>query len=180
MDVGQCEQPCWNGIRPGQTTIDQVQAIFRADPALAASPGVAQFDNERCWNMASGSPFPLWRVCTVFWYAADHTISLVRLTPPQEAFQLGDAIALFGPPVASTLCWWYTRLPNMPGQVLRARVYFRDNIEVWAYSQRQPMSFLLDPTMAVYLVNYSDHRSPFRSDMPTWRGFKRYYQQLGC
>ena len=180
--AGQCDQPCWNGIRPGETTIAQASELFSANPMLSANPGSAQFDNERCWDMAATSPLSAWRACTVYWYASDNKISLLRLTPPQGKFQLGDVLALFGDPLASTLCWWDARLPNMPSQFLRARLYFKNNIEVWAYSLRQPTSFLFDPGMVVYTVNYHYTQAdlPFLPDAPLWHGFKRYARQVGC
>jgi hypothetical protein len=182
-DAGQCTQPCWLGIRPGQTTLDQAQAIFAASGTLSASPATPNFDNERCWYLQSSLlPPPAWRVCTVYRYIGSHTISLIRLSPPQGTFRLGDAVALFGSPTASTLCMWNTRIDNMPSQVLRARIYFKDYVEVWAYNLRQPLALVYDPNMMVYSVNFNyPSEDPFyQPDTPRWRGFARPKRRVPC
>jgi hypothetical protein len=35
FDPGNCPQPCWHGIQPGKTTLDEAEAILRADPLFS-------------------------------------------------------------------------------------------------------------------------------------------------
>jgi hypothetical protein len=37
LDTGECAAPCWNGIEPGVTTIEQARMLLEADPQVHAT-----------------------------------------------------------------------------------------------------------------------------------------------
>jgi hypothetical protein len=54
FDPGDCSQPCWHGIQPGKTTLDEAEAILRADPLFSdirREQPVVRFDLE--WTINS-------------------------------------------------------------------------------------------------------------------------------
>jgi hypothetical protein len=181
IDAGKCTQPCWHGLQPGESHLEQVQESLDASPDFVVKTAPRGYDNERCWTLLP-TPDSAWRVCTVYLYAPGNTISLIRLTPPAGEFRLGDAMALFGSPVASTICGWSNTMPNMPRMVVMARLYFGDNVEVWAYNRQNPLIFAYDPTMVVYLVSYhSANDWPlYQSGTPRWQGFVRLRRRPNC
>src|SRR5689334_8090131 len=57
--TGNCAQPCWHGIQPGKTTLNEAEAILRADMASVTAVG-RQNPVIRCsiyWTMPSKPEF---------------------------------------------------------------------------------------------------------------------------
>jgi hypothetical protein len=181
LDVAQCDQPCWQGIRLGETTIDQVTDQFKANNLLRLNTISSKFDNERCWNSTLNNQTQAWEACAVFWYGSGRRIYLIRLNPPQGALTLGDAVAVFGHPTAVKLCWWDGKIPNMPTYFVRARIAFANGIEVWAYNLRRPLAEQINPQMLIYTVRYQSEmdNSPYRGDV-RWPGFTRFGSRKMC
>jgi hypothetical protein len=171
LDSGQCEQPCWHGIRPGETTLAEAEAALREGNIVSIySPHSAMILR---WAIRSDPP---WRGSAFRFNAerADDTITFVELNPPLAAMRLGDAIAIFGEPLISTLCW---RFDSVPGDVaqpfLAAHLYFQGNVEVLAYNPVDPRGKRYTPDMAIWQViyDYPSIEPPYRFDAPRWRGF---------
>ncbi len=169
-------EPCWHGIQPGVTTIEQAKAILSADRALVADLGF-YFDN--CWYFV---PFPSWKICLgpLHGFSSDViTYVYVRFESAPEAPRLGDMLPLFGEPVASKLCWYRFGVGvNNSRSFVGADVYFENGVYTGAYDPQQPNSTRPDPNMALFLVTYA-HRDR-RPDLPFWRGFIQESDEQGC
>ncbi len=174
VDAGDCQQPCWRGIQPGTTTLDKARASVTAYNQVSFAQVEPRFDNEACWETLTESA---WRACTVFLYGARSAqrIQLIHIDPPQGALLLGDAVALFGEPVAASLCWWNMNIAGMPNYFLRGRVFFSGNIEAWVYDLKQPMVRHYTPDMIVFTLryHYPAAEPPYQFDTPRWPGFKQ-------
>jgi hypothetical protein len=182
LAVDNCPQPCWNGIRPGQTSIVEARALLKErsdvtfpDPPTRSTP----FLDFRL-NIE-----PSWSGLAYRWSTTPLTgpLNYVELKPPPGALLLGEAIQLFGEPVAATLCLDYVRInatKNPP--FMNAHLHFRNNIEVKAYHPLVPRVQRYDPQMVVWLVryNYPGLEPPYRFDVPRWGGFGAYRSDQGC
>lgn len=180
LDSGQCEQPCWQGIRPGQTTLAEAETALReSSVATVYSPHSALILR---WATRSD---PAWRGSAFRFNAnrADDSITFVELNPPQAAMYLGDAIAIFGEPLVSTLCWRFDTVPGSAARpFLAAHLYFRSNVEVLAYNPVDPREKRYTPGMAIWQViyDYPSIEPPYRFDAPRWRGFTRADDNQVC
>jgi hypothetical protein len=174
VDAGNCSQPCWHGIQPGTTTLDRAQAAVLSDNRVNFVQVAPRFDNEACWETLTD---PAWLACTVFLYGARtaQRIQLIHIDPPQGALRLGDAVALFGEPVAASLCWWNMNIAGMPNYFLRGRVFFKGNVEAWVYDLKQPLVRHYTPDMIVFTLryHYPAEEPPYPFDAPHWPGFKK-------
>jgi hypothetical protein len=170
--AGDCAQPCWRGLQPGQSSQDDVLAA--AQQRGLVMPGSLELGVDR----ASATPYIYWRTSNLPSYgvrASFEASTLQRLDlDVQRSLRLGDLVDLFGTPTHATLC------PRVIAgyAVLRsstyATLYYRDGlIEVlamtpYATSQR------LRTDMQVLRITY--HASPDR-DVTThaarWQGFGR-------
>lgn len=174
VDAGNCEQPCWRGIQPGTTTLDKARAAVMTGSSVSFMQVESRFDNEACWETLTD---PAWLACTVFLYGmrTGQRIQLIHIDPPQGALRLGDTVALFGEPVAASLCWWNMNIAGMPSYFLRGRVFFRGNVEAWVYDRKQPMARHYTPDMIVFTLryHYPADEPPYPFDTPRWPGFKK-------
>jgi len=166
-----CPQPCWRGIRPGQTTISEATALLKAnrpfiESVYAARQGkdVPTLDEAICWTIAVS---PRWQGCAGHGVLEAGPVTQVELSPPSGSFTLGEAIILFGDPVAVQMCRRFTS------------VYFSDDVEVIVTTGQAPY---LDPRQSVFLVRflYPNVEPPFRFDIPAWRGFIKWHGDPIC
>ena len=182
LDVERCEQPCWRGIYPGQTSIEEVPADLMGDDRVSIDTADDGFSNERCWTIRATTSIQSWEACAAFWFTSGNLVHLLRLNPPQGQLTLGDALTFFGQPLAAKLCWWNGSIPNMPAYFIRAKIIFKDKTEVWAYNLRHPLQTRLDPNMLIYSVRYQfiPDNSPYRFGDVRWPGFTQVGKQKMC
>ena len=171
LAAGECEQPCWQGIQPGRTTLTEAEATLRVNNVVNVSS--PHSDLMLRWSSLGD---PIWQgsAFRVNAKAADESITFVVLKPPQDAFNLGDAITIFGDPIVSTLCWRFDAVPgNVQHPFLAAHVYFPGNIEVLAYNPLDPRDKRYVPGMAIWSImyDYPANEPPYRFDAPRWQGF---------
>lgn len=181
LGVEACNQPCWHGIHPGVTTLDQAAENLRADQVLVANVLDVQLGDfasrrrEVCWQIRSQLD---WRGCALRDQGFAGPINRVELEPPDPGLSLGDTILLFGNPVAAEYC---VRLG-----FYYAFVYFPDNVEVRARGESPIQSGAAapryDPTMQVFMVryHYPADEPPYAFDTPRWRGFTYVRGRAGC
>jgi hypothetical protein len=182
LDVKSCPQPCWRHIRPGKTSIVEARALLlkRSDvkfppPSSRSTPFLDfMLDTE-----------PLWLGRAYRWSTTpvNGPLNYVELRPPPGAFLLGEAIQLFGEPIAANLCLDFDRVnPTLQLPFMDAHLHFRNNIEVKAYHPFEPRAQRYDPQMVVFLIryNYPALEPPYRYDTPPWEGFGALRSDQAC
>jgi hypothetical protein len=179
LDTGPCAQPCWQGIQPGKTTLDQVAEIVGVRGASTGHSIHSLYSNELCWKMSAA---PHWRGCARRQWDTNPGTSIksIELEPPAATLRLGDLVMILGEPVASRLCL-VPRKRSSPEQQIMAHVYFRHNIFVLADNPLQPNEPRLDPAMAVRWIFYYAPSAPLYDDsVPPWRGFSAPFDARYC
>ncbi len=162
---GSCLQPCWYGIQPGRTKIEDARRSLETNPLV--------FDLKR------NDPDPVfrceleWKMQTIPFYTGcisalpDSPISDIFLRLGDDQVRLADAFALFGQPITLILCRSYQFGLNHRQQVF-ALVYFQNGVQVWAYNPK-PMVWRAEPLMYVKSVHYNVPGPP--PAWKHWRGF---------
>jgi hypothetical protein len=176
LDPEACEQPCWRGIRPGKTTLDEAEQLLRAgrDARIQRKPGSLE------WTTATTPP---WQGSAFRWSTFSiGSINYITLLPPPGTLQLGDAITIFGDPIVANLCWRTGNAAPLKLPYLGARVHFRGNVAVLAYNPDNPTELRYDPKMVVLSLMYSYPAAepPYAFDTPSWRGFARTRAEQVC
>jgi hypothetical protein len=163
LDPGSCVQPCWHDIRLGQTTLEETEAILRADQRFSINGSLGK---TLCWMTTPELP---WNGCARRWQnIAGSAVEDMALYLPDNAVQLGDLFTLFGTPVNARLC----RISGYSSRIVAAQLSFGDNIEVMAYSPQFPLRWQFDPGMSVIQIFYLTADSPrLNSNNSGWRGF---------
>ncbi len=169
LDPGTCLPPCWHGIRPGETSFAQAEAMLRADPSLSLSVSPRR---TLCWI---GQTEAAWPGCIRSWQAGG-PVEDVELYLPDNALRLGDALVVFGDPTSVRLCW----IVGYSNRFVLAMFYFEENIQLAAYSPRHPTRWQIDPEMSVIQVFYLTADSArLEPAAPPWRGLTSSVQK-GC
>jgi hypothetical protein len=181
LEVETCSQPCWNDIHPGQTSLVTARTLLskRGDITFL--------------RQARSTPFlefklglePSWFGRVYRWSVTPDSgpLNYVELKPPPGVFLLGEAIQLFGEPIAANLCLDFDRVaPGLQLPFMGAHLHFRNNIEVKAYHPFAPRASRYDPQMIVFLVryNYPGIEPPYRYDTPRWGGFGALRSDQAC
>lgn len=168
LSVSACTQPCWHGLSPGVTTLDEADAMLNSDTqnvqaVVDIQPGLFERPRHVCWTL---SVDPGWTGCALRHDGAPGVINEIYLTAPHnQGFSLGDTLVLLGQPAASKLC---TRLGFMS-----ATLYFPNNIEVDAFEDHLAADGRYDPHMRIFQVvyHYPSDEPPYPFDTLQWRGF---------
>jgi hypothetical protein len=171
--VGRCVYPCWNGIVPSVTTLQQVKTIMKpVQDKYPPATGRAYTGRDRvCWSF---SAFPGWIGCAIA-YQVDGEISLLEFRPPKNSFTVGEAMMVFGEPLLTEQCGGggYGTRPfsviNSPG--METVFMFRKGVFMSAYGFEHKPSFLLDPSMPIHSVRYYRNNRELPADAKDWRGF---------
>ncbi len=168
FQANQCSpQPCWHGIRPGQTTLSEAQDILDSDSTISFDAGSEQW----CWHADSGT---CWDVTLRSWNRdGDKPLGVVAIHPAANALKLGDTLTLFGEPLTSNLCWIAgIRDGDIPDTIARplaaAYLTFKGNLKVIAYNPQRPAVRQLDPNMIVLTIYY---QAGYDIYTPHWQGF---------
>ncbi|MEP7289169.1 MAG: hypothetical protein ABI947_25735 [Chloroflexota bacterium] len=169
LESSTCQLPCWHGLYPGKTTLHEAEVKMRADTTLADNVMLLNTFNDTpnsffqlCWNLKVS---PRWQGCAERDRDPNGPINRISMVPdPATNYTLGEALVLFGKPLAVNLC---SRLG-----FLSARMFFANEVEIMLW-QQQPVQ-RLDPTMRLYLVryHYPSDEPPFQFDSPVWQGFR--------
>src|SRR5258708_17275910 len=149
LDARGCAQPCWHGIQPGKTTFQEGQVLLQADTRFIAHLGNGQQDHiagpekNLCWLVMVN---PTWHGCASSYEVTEGPLMRVDLLPSRIVpMRLGEALAIFGTPVASTVC--------LQAHAQYAAVYFAANVSVITLIT-EPTHPALDPNHAVYVMRY--------------------------
>ncbi len=166
LDSGSCAQPCWHGIRLGQTTLDQARAVLQA----AGIPGLIASESTRlCWHLSFGGA---WRACIQQPRLSDSSVRSLSLTSMGGTLRLGDAILLFGEPVNPVVCWTNGRVA--------AYVPFHHNIVVRASAPLGERA-VFDQNMIIDTIYYYAPDALSYDGSPAhWEGFTRRIPVRPC
>lgn len=157
-------EPCWLGIQPGVTTLEQAGQFIR-QPAEAFGP--EDYRTTFCWQ-----PLPArYGGCA---YSSESSKPLARLAliPGNGKLTLGNAVVLFGEPLTSRLCG----RAASSGMYITASVRFRNGVSVSV--SRWPDWNRFDPDMNVSVVVYAPDKSV--PDGLRWEGFTRQQRLDTC
>ncbi len=184
LDTYRClPDPCWHGIRPGQTAMAEAEAILAHDESFSPDR-LALPASERCWYQRKG---PLWRVCLGPQQRVPGTIVgyiILKFGGPglatESAPPLGNALLLFGPPRSATLCWYSFAVPvTNPARSMIADFDFGNGVDAEVYELRRPTVVRLDPAMPLFLVSYVPPENG-QHGAARWRGFTSQSDQRTC
>jgi hypothetical protein len=158
LNPGACSQPCWHGIHPNATTLAQAEAILRTDKTLRIN---AYTGDTLCWQMQSDT-FAQGCAYTFKNLGANNNwITIINLMPHENAFRLGDAVNIFGLPVAVE--------PSCLG--INGNVYFSGNIIAVTPTGLTDFS---PGTLVVYLSFVTTQTPWYNTRTPRWHGFDIY------
>jgi hypothetical protein len=130
LDTGPCDQPCWQGVQPGVTTLAELNS-----PATAA--------------VIRRTPYLISRAAT---YGGETVLSFELNT--RGTLTLGDMIRVWGPPEqVAYLGLDYSRMGTLTKPVLSVQLYFFGGlVVVQAFSRGEARR--LSPDMRVYAITY--------------------------
>jgi len=166
-----CDLPCWRGIQPGKTSLNEANILLKANKPFIETiylgrqgKDVPALDEAVCWSIAVT---PRWNGCTGRGILETGPVTQLELTPPTYIFSLGDAVTLFDNPLAVQMCSRFVS------------VYFPHDVEVVVSAGKFPR---LDPWQSVYLVRYlyPGTEPPYQFDTPSWRGFITWRSDITC
>jgi hypothetical protein len=162
LDTHSCtSQPCWYGIRPGQTTLSVARSIVQRDEALNI---IDDTDLHFCWTKP---PDPYQAGC-IFASLKNGPVTEIDLYSNDKKLRLGDMLFLFGEPIGATLCIGDSAAPPIP---LVKDLVFRGNIRVRAFDDSQLREMRrLDITLPVIQIRYWRNDVEFPYHRP-WKGF---------
>ena len=171
----QCSpQPCWRGIQPGKTPMDQTRTLLKADNSNPLNdyklcwPGQTNADS--CWHLSVTSNNP-----------PDGPADELLFDVPPDALRLGDLMAIYGPPLSSQLCYISTPSngdvdDSISRPLMIAYLTFRGGIKVTAYNSRLLLDSRIEASMSVARLKL---QSASDINNPAWHGFSAQ-KKLGC
>jgi len=167
-----CTAPCWQGLRPGYSTPDDVQQRLTDSrwPDAVVDGGTAGSVEE--WTAVLGDDARLW-----FGYSSQ--------SPAQNELQLrpahlrvGDVIAALGEPDAVAFAYVYPHRSVRSRVELEFRLYYRAS-GLMASGTLPPYAVELDAAQRVEVLNYPALALTLPLLAFEWRGFgslvKHYY-----
>jgi hypothetical protein len=169
LQAGRCAQPCWRGIQPGVTTLDEAETILREDEALEITR-----EAERVCGQSSN---PFWQLCAEAEAATVTRLNWILPASGDERVFLADTIAAFGEPFAAKLCG---RLDTWHSVVV-----FNGNVVVIAYGgsalMNEPRRLAPDQRVEQVLY-YAEGTMPprYMQDAPPWRGYGEVAEHPIC
>ncbi len=163
LESGSCAQPCWHGIRPGETSLREVADILRGDGYTIRE----DFPYELCWDLwadlpghgcvRKSNPEP------------GGPMDQVELDLPDDALPLGYMITKLGEPLSARLC---VSQNKAGATVVTAYLYFPGNVEVMAHDPVYPDRLRLDATMSVtQVIFYPYDESWYSPGAGNWQVF---------
>src|SRR5258707_10261947 len=164
LKSGDCSQPCWHTIQPGQTTLSEARSVLNADNSLVHEISQGLWD---CWHLKAQSH---WQWCLEIPNGAitpNTVIERFYLTNFQDSdLQLAEILAQFGQPIGMRL------LPQTDTD--EGEIYFDHNITVnvgTVYIAMMDKMTPFSPTMPVRSVTYTRPDQPLRCKPYPWPGF---------
>jgi hypothetical protein len=165
-----CPQPCWDGVQPGHSRVQDALLILNANPLvvdLIRNDPNPVFPCELEWKMVT---IPIFTGCMVI--RPDQPVDTIILRFEDEQIRLGDVIDLYGMPVAAELCHRFDFGIRFRNNVF-GTLYFPNHIIIAAYNQ-EPDQWRLTPTMFVKMIRYTQ-ADTVPAQAPRWEGFKSTY-----
>ncbi len=150
-----CDSPCWHHIQLGKTTLTQAEVILRQDMTIR---DLGFSEDGLCWTAGN------WQGCLGS-DSGQQTVNSMTFYPPDGDFRLGDAVQVFGEPLASAdACLFQDDGPFET----TALILFAHQVQLTVSAPTA--TFSLSPSMRVNMISYSRVPSPAQFSSP-WRGF---------
>jgi hypothetical protein len=181
FQAGDCQQPCWHGIRPSETTLANAEIILKTLPLVSN----IQQDNsatKRCdlsWDIDLSVPY--WG-CAITENENDSKIDkfwIMRslgMTYRYQGVGLKDLLLALGLPDRAGLC-------NDSVSEVTGLMYYGPDVEIAILRLDydgfpSPFHQNLSPFTDVGVITQLFYRSPdstplFKSDFPRWEGFTK-------
>jgi hypothetical protein len=154
-------QPCWHGIRPGQTGLSTARSIIQNDMSLHI---IEDTDFHFCWTKP---PDPYQAGC-IYASSRNGAVTEIDLYSNDKKLRLGDMLFLFGEPIGATLCIGDSAAPPIP---LVKELIFQGSIRVRAFENSQLRAIRrLDITLPVIQIYYGSNDVEIPHYRP-WKGF---------
>jgi hypothetical protein len=168
LSPGACPQPCWRGIQPGKTTLDQAEVILRADGKFTLEPNsftdpFGKINYQLCWSRSSA---PRWEGCATRRGSPNPNDPIDDIVLIPE-IRLGEVVQALGQPTGFQL--------RLGTDTIDADLYFGGNIRVDAgiiYSaMMSSYNYQLTPYITIVRVTYFRPEQQPRCNPHPWRGF---------
>jgi hypothetical protein len=168
LDPGDCPQPCWHGIRPGVTTVEEAKAILNATSIPSA---IGYLDpNIGCWKVSSANN-TFWLVCPGK-PVVSNFIPDLELWPPEDTLRLGEVVSYYGKPIKTMSLDFDMGLDATVGhkQYKAVVLELESNVKVVAYTKNLNDQ-RIDPKMVIYQLTLFAGNVPFGCHLRNWHGF---------
>jgi hypothetical protein len=165
-------QPCWRGVRIGQTSRQQAARTLNAGYEYKAE------GHPHCWGEIDT---PCWYYSVRGW-GGDNPITEIEIQPAAGQFLMQDALLAFGSPLTAQLC--LINGPSagnvdssVPRPLMIGYFTFSGGVRLVAINRQAPLSQRLSPLMEVHRLYYQP--SGYEIYTPRWHGFA-LQRVLGC
>jgi hypothetical protein len=177
---GNCQQPCWQGVRPGETEPDVALTLLWENNLIAPEGIWPGYMSRFCW--ASSDAFP-WEGCLNQKGLASRRFPIETIDLRPHGLMFGDVIGVFGTPLAAFTCQVVAgSVSSLTARAMTADYfYFPNNIIVRAYAVRnQPLA--ATPNLLVYRITYyPEGQTTWKAySFPGWHGFSSLKKQEYC
>jgi len=160
LDAGHCASPCWYGVQPGKTTLEQARDWFKSGDTWQA---VAQdWPHAYRWALKAADGWQM--VVTRDYKASASIIADIEVDPPDGALHVGDILRKYGDPLGMRVC----ARPRS-----HVHLYFTDHIEIIAVAPEHGTIEHLDPQLDVEYIFFHDPSSASTTYLSAerWQGF---------
>ena len=165
--------PCWYGLQPGKTSIQQARAILDTSAAVVGNDifDLCPDGGDTCWNVT----------VTASSKAPDSPLDKIDLNASHQKLRLGDLMTIYGSPTSGVLCYIITPTnggvsDSVPRPVMVGNLIFKGHVQVFVYNPVDPLAQRFDPNMIADQINF---KSLPDLSVPSWHGFKSEVN-LGC
>jgi hypothetical protein len=170
----ECAVPCWRGINPGTTLIEEASMLVRRNRELTAFTDTTGNPDTQmrqvCWAIKLWRD---WQGCAVRAAGERGPVDRINIVPSNSLhFSLGEALVIFGEPLGASVC--------RGSRYLRLDIFFAHNVELYAFGNIHDPR--IAPDMQVGLISYHflSDEPPYPFDLPAWRGFTRLSDAPYC
>lgn len=168
---GDCNQPCWHGIRLGETLPDMALRLLYADHLTSPNIAWPENINRFCW---ASSDKLLWEGCFNQKGSPRSPISSIDLRPHNNILTLKEVIGFLGSPLAAYSCTVFPgSVSSMTARAGTAKYfYFENDVVVRAYDAHFTFAPVSETTLVYWITWYSELQTVFSlTKLPRWQGF---------